>query len=508
MQFHDDAGPVLQRVSSVQAPLRGFPSQAAAMLPPGQRFYWVNAPVVATTPWLQHYQERQPEFRAGPNDSEEISSEPDLTHCPTENDISSEATGTTLSSGPQFTESKGASRPSPESPRGRRRRARIERREQQDRGSQSCLRTHGKTLLVAMMGLFIVTCITADVLDRRWTSAALMNAPMVNVNRPVGGGLMNVTGQKDTGVARALSTATRTTTRAPSRPPGALTSGKDTSSKSSSKKATTAGHGGREENGTAEFKVKHGCGAVQYTYCPRLRKEFYYDRESATCTDVTAAAAQSVERDLAPDGSVGLGNAELQLCNTSPNRFLTLEACRQVCQHSEPPAESCLKKTVFSKCGSDKGWPPSWYFDGHHCRSWNFGKGRCPDGHVFSTQRQCSSRCHASRTSGKQKRGRPHSCRQPRSRACPSGQRHRYFPFFAHVSPSGGRIRCLQASPAVLVARRCLVGTNRFSSAAECRDSCVRDAARKGADKTSVPKRPRSDEAATDLPMETQPSDE
>ncbi|XP_077557771.1 uncharacterized protein LOC144173129 [Haemaphysalis longicornis] len=300
---------------------------------------------------------------------------------------------------------------------------------------------------------------------------------MVNGNGLAGSGLQNVSRQHTETVARTLSTAARTT--AHSTDP-ALAS-----------------------------QVTDRCGPVRYTYCQRLRQEFYYDRESATCTDVASAAAQSAERDLAQHGAGSQGHAEMQLCNISPNRFLTLEACRRACQGRQSPPKDCLEKTVFLKCRSDKAPPAAlWYFDGHRCHSWNFGDDRCPEGDVFSTHQQCSMTCSSSRIRRNQKRRKPPSCRQPRSLPCPSRERRTYYPFFAHLSPTGDRIRCLQASPSVLVSRRCLVGPNRFSNGTECRDSCVRGVPSEGADKTSLAERPGGGDDATVSPGETQPPDE
>ncbi|XP_077553184.1 uncharacterized protein LOC144167936 [Haemaphysalis longicornis] len=347
-------------------------------------------------PWPPQKQTPQP-FCAGPTDSDDTFAASKSTKWQKENEISSEEATTTLSSAPEIPHRDRASRCSPGSPRGRRRRARIERQPEQEERSQSCLCSHGKTLLVAVMGLFIVGCITADVLDRKWTAAALMNASMLNGNGLVGSGLQNVSRQDTETVVRTFPTAARTTTRAPFSPPTPLTSVEGTLPRSSLKMAARAGQRGLGENKTAQFKVTDRCGPVRYTYCQRLRQEFFYDRESGACTDVASAAAQSAERDLAQHGAGGHGNAEKQLCNISPNRFRTLEACRRTCQDSKSPPKDCLEKTVFLKCRSDKARPALWYFDGHRCHSWNFGDDRCPEGDVFNTHQQCSMTCSSSR---------------------------------------------------------------------------------------------------------------
>ncbi|KAL3189073.1 hypothetical protein MRX96_003214 [Rhipicephalus microplus] len=56
----------------------------------------------------------------------------------------------------------------------------------------------------------------------------------------------------------------------------------------------------------------------------------------------------------------------------------------------------------------------------------------------------------------------------------PCKERQLRFLYFADVSSVGSQVRCLKATQATLVGRRCLVGPNRYESLEECRAACVR----------------------------------
>ncbi|KAH6946211.1 hypothetical protein HPB50_012165 [Hyalomma asiaticum] len=97
------------------------------------------------------------------------------------------------------------------------------------------------------------------------------------------------------------------------------------------------------------------CGSVRYTFCPRLRREVFYNRQSGQCIAITTAAEHEAEKEVAARAAAryhhtSVDNDAAPLCNSSPNRFSSLESCRQSCQRSELPAERCFEKTIFSEC--------------------------------------------------------------------------------------------------------------------------------------------------------------
>ncbi|KAL1417834.1 hypothetical protein MTO96_006091 [Rhipicephalus appendiculatus] len=140
------------------------------------------------------------------------------------------------------------------------------------------------------------------------------------------------------------------------------------------------------------------CGVVRYTFCPRLRREVFYDRESSECVAVTTAAEQDAEQEVAARAARRGGRVvkdEAPLCNSSPNRFSSMESCRQSCQRSQLPAERCFDKTIFSECGREHVRSTRWFFDGLRCRTWQFPAGRCPDASAFRTRSQCMKNVRA-----------------------------------------------------------------------------------------------------------------
>ncbi|KAH7984579.1 hypothetical protein HPB52_022853 [Rhipicephalus sanguineus] len=97
------------------------------------------------------------------------------------------------------------------------------------------------------------------------------------------------------------------------------------------------------------------CGAVRYTFCPRLLREVFYDRNSRNCVEVTTAAEHEAVKEVASRAAARYYHTSVDkdlapLCNSSPNRFSSLESCRQSCQRSEVPAERCFDKALFSEC--------------------------------------------------------------------------------------------------------------------------------------------------------------
>lgn len=219
------------------------------------------------------------------------------------------------------------------------------------------------------------------------------------------------------------------------------------------------------------------CGAVRYTFCPRLRREVFYDRESRDCVAVVTAAEHEAEKEVASRVAARYQHTsadkdEAPLCNSSPNRFSSLESCRQSCQRNELPAERCFDKTLFTDCGREHVLSTRWYFDGRRCREWHFPAGRCPTAQAFRSRAQCARTCAASAVGPEKKSPQNDRCGPAPSRPC--NERQLRFLYFADVASSDGQVRCLKASQATLVGRRCLVGPNRFEDLAKCRAACVR----------------------------------
>ncbi|XP_070386624.1 uncharacterized protein, partial [Dermacentor albipictus] len=155
---------------------------------------------------------------------------------------------------------------------------------------------------------------------------------------------------------------------------------------------STATHPPQQKNGR--------CGTVRYTFCPRLRREAFYDWEMGDCVAVTTAAEQDAEQEVAARAAARRGGRrvrdETPLCNSSPNRFSSMDSCRQNCLRSELPAERCFDKTIFSECRSEHVRSTWWFFDGRRCRMWRFPAGRCPDASAFRTRSQCARVCPSS----------------------------------------------------------------------------------------------------------------
>ncbi|KAL1466008.1 hypothetical protein MTO96_026956 [Rhipicephalus appendiculatus] len=223
--------------------------------------------------------------------------------------------------------------------------------------------------------------------------------------------------------------------------------------------------------------TKDRCGAVRYTFCPRLRREVFYDRNSGDCVAVTTAAEHEAVNEVASRAAARYnhtsGNKDLTpLCNSSPNRFTSLESCRQSCQRSDVPAERCFDKTLFSECRREHVLSTRWYFDGHRCREWHFPAGRCPSARAFRSRAQCARACEASANGPEKKSPQDDRCGTAPSRPCK--ERQLRFLYFADVASVDSQVRCLKATQATLVGRRCLVGPNRYESLTQCRAACVR----------------------------------
>ncbi|KAH6932000.1 hypothetical protein HPB50_002434 [Hyalomma asiaticum] len=189
------------------------------------------------------------------------------------------------------------------------------------------------------------------------------------------------------------------------------------------------------------------CGDVFYTVChPSGEREFHYRRSVNACVETAADVVHS--------------------CNRGVNRFASLGHCRQSCmRESRPPAKECLGKPLLTSCARQDVLSSWWFFEGRKCLPWNFPSGGCPanDSTVFSTAEECWSHCLRGGRRGS-------LCHPPR--AVPCGVRHLKYPFFADVSVTDGRIRCLRSSPDVLQHRRCLIGANKFRTRQACMSAC------------------------------------
>ncbi|XP_075527266.1 uncharacterized protein LOC142559570 [Dermacentor variabilis] len=194
---------------------------------------------------------------------------------------------------------------------------------------------------------------------------------------------------------------------------------------------------------------KPDCQAVVYTYCPVARREFHYR------ASVNACLATALD-------------PMLQLCARGSNRFASRANCEHSCVFGYRPKDACFDTPLFSGCDRQDVSETSWYFEGGRCHLWSFPAGACPsnDSAVFSTAAECASRC-----AGGSRPGFP-PCRAPRPTAC--GRSQLRFPFFAHFSSAGGRMRCLRASAVLDAGHRCLAGDNRFASLADCVEACAK----------------------------------
>ncbi|KAL1477934.1 hypothetical protein MTO96_035349 [Rhipicephalus appendiculatus] len=204
--------------------------------------------------------------------------------------------------------------------------------------------------------------------------------------------------------------------------------------------------------------TRHRCGVAFYTYCSETRHHVYYRHGTRSCVPT--------RKDY------------VQVCNHSPNRFATLQACKKSCMHNELPAESCFEKTLFSWCSRQDVSASWWLFNGKHCRPWHFPGGLCPDfakADVFASQQECLAHCfplrHALvRTHAGRRRRAP--CRPPKvGTVCDIDVLK--FPYFADITSGSGRVRCLKASAPYLLRHRCLIGSNHFSTETACKRTCV-----------------------------------
>lgn len=207
--------------------------------------------------------------------------------------------------------------------------------------------------------------------------------------------------------------------------------------------------------------TNHVCGRSFYTYCTVLHEEAYYSPRERRCLLTTADA--------------------VRVCNRSPNRFASLDACYNSCGRMHGPmADRCFEKTLFTDCERQDVWSSWWVFSGRDCVQWSFPRGLCPDDDdensdvaVFANRSTCVDRCLSSPEQGKgstSKNSRAKKpCRQPRAKSCTA--EHLRFPYFADILESG-RGHCVVASAETLLMHRCLIGANRFKTVNVCREAC------------------------------------
>ncbi|XP_049271452.1 uncharacterized protein LOC125758404 [Rhipicephalus sanguineus] len=189
------------------------------------------------------------------------------------------------------------------------------------------------------------------------------------------------------------------------------------------------------------------CGDVFYTVChtDSDQHEFHYRRSVNACVETATDTVHS--------------------CNRGVNRFASIALCRRSCVRTrQRPAEECFAKPLFTSCARQDVLSSWWFFEGRKCVPWNFPSGGCPadDSAVFRTAHECRTQCLGGL--------RRSPCGPPQAVAC--DQRHLKYPFFADLSTSDGRIRCLRSSPGVLRDLRCLTGANRFRTREACMVTC------------------------------------
>ncbi|KAH6927392.1 hypothetical protein HPB50_002659 [Hyalomma asiaticum] len=184
------------------------------------------------------------------------------------------------------------------------------------------------------------------------------------------------------------------------------------------------------------------CSYAFYTFCQHTEREYYYQPDADTCYETNAA----------------------NVCTRGTNRFATLEHCVHSCVSTTHPADKCFGKPMFTRCARRDALFDWWYYDNTKCEPWSFPSGGCPanGSMVFATAKDCEKRCRE-----------PHRgprCKPPKVVEC--GRRQLKYPYFAHVSPEDGRMRCYRSSLATLRRHQCLVGGNRFRSLETCVATC------------------------------------
>ncbi|XP_037567679.1 uncharacterized protein LOC119448459 [Dermacentor silvarum] len=205
---------------------------------------------------------------------------------------------------------------------------------------------------------------------------------------------------------------------------------------------------------SARHEKPDRCQRVFYKFCLKPRREFFFNPAANACVALS-------------------GRAGAEVCNRSPNRFVTALGCSRQCVRTRKPAAKCMQTALLSACGRGDVVNGSnlWFFDSRGCHRWNFPSGKCPsrDGQLFSSVGRCLDAC-VRRRAGSDDSVR--ACRTPAQATCNSRQLK--FPFFAADFGENGVMRCLPTSTAGEAPRRCLAGANRFRTRAACKAACVR----------------------------------
>ncbi|KAH7962861.1 hypothetical protein HPB52_018368 [Rhipicephalus sanguineus] len=214
---------------------------------------------------------------------------------------------------------------------------------------------------------------------------------------------------------------------------------------------------GFDENGAGSQiqSWQRECGHYFYTYCDSIRQEWYHKPSAHGCV---ATASDSVH-----------------VCNRGANRFTNLESCFASCVHGDRKPDRCFERSLFTGCDREDVVETWWFFDGIRCLRWNFPLGNCPSeqSRVFHSVEQCKLECMPGwkvkydNTSAAVRRRR---CEAPIAATC--SPRQLRYPYFADMHAEGSA-RCVRASASNLLTRRCLVGSNRFSSLAICNRFCT-----------------------------------
>ncbi|KAH7981558.1 hypothetical protein HPB49_025407 [Dermacentor silvarum] len=196
-------------------------------------------------------------------------------------------------------------------------------------------------------------------------------------------------------------------------------------------------------------QLRQDCSRYYYTYCTRpTTSAFHYDPEELACVPTTALGSQ--------------------LCNRGTNRFTSWERCRAGCLQPDRVSDMCFENTLFMPCSKQDVAASFWYFNGTACTKWTFPHGRCPASQpgVYRTLGECSLQCVEN--SGPSGADFPR-CGVPAPGEC--GPEHLRYPYFADMQAEGSA-RCVNASHATLLDRRCLVGNNQFGSMKACQRAC------------------------------------
>ncbi|KAL1415862.1 hypothetical protein MTO96_028645 [Rhipicephalus appendiculatus] len=194
-------------------------------------------------------------------------------------------------------------------------------------------------------------------------------------------------------------------------------------------------------------RLRQDCSRYYYTYCTRpTTTAFHYDPEELTCVPTTALGTQ--------------------LCNRGTNRFSSWERCRAGCLQPDRVSDMCFENALFMPCSKQDVIASFWYFNGTGCTRWTFPHGRCPANQpgVYRTLGECSLQCAENGGQADSPR-----CGVPAPGEC--GLEHLRHPYFADMQAEGSA-RCVNASHATLLHRRCLVGNNQFDSMKACQRAC------------------------------------